>query len=98
MRIVIRLTQWTWVPERISDSTTRAGRASPGLMGKCFNTNIAEQQHALMIAHCLDPQETATSGELRRIAEGIYAGQAFDRLPLLADALLDAGCDDQELL
>jgi hypothetical protein len=33
-----------------------------------------------------------------RIAQGIYDGRAFDRLPILADALLDAGCDDEELL
>jgi len=33
-----------------------------------------------------------------RIAEGIYEKRAFDRLPILADALLDAGCDDDELL
>jgi hypothetical protein len=37
-------------------------------------------------------------GTVRRIAEGIYNGQAFDRLPILADALLDAGCDDEALL
>jgi ASCH domain len=35
---------------------------------------------------------------VRRIAEGIYGDRAFDRLPILADALLDAGCDDDELI
>ena len=37
-------------------------------------------------------------GTVRRIAEGIYGERAFDRLPILADALLDAGCDDEGLL
>jgi hypothetical protein len=32
------------------------------------------------------------------IAQGIYTDQAFDRLPILADALQDAGCEDAELL
>ena len=32
------------------------------------------------------------------LARGIAEDQAFDRLPLLADALLDAGCDDEYLL
>ena len=32
------------------------------------------------------------------LAAGIYADRAFDRLPILADALEDAGCDDEELL
>ena len=32
------------------------------------------------------------------IAEGAYADRAFDRLPVLADALEDAGCDAPDLL
>jgi hypothetical protein len=33
-----------------------------------------------------------------RSARGIYDEQAFDRLPLLADALTEAGCDDPSIL
>lgn len=32
------------------------------------------------------------------LAEGIYADRAFDRLPILADALQDAGCDHPDIL
>jgi ATP-dependent Clp protease ATP-binding subunit ClpC len=32
------------------------------------------------------------------LAGGTAADQAFDRLPMLADALLDAGCEDDEIL
>src|SRR5262249_23864882 len=32
------------------------------------------------------------------LARGIYEDRAFDRLPLLADALLDAGCADEQVL
>jgi hypothetical protein len=35
---------------------------------------------------------------VRQLAEVIYESQEFDRLPLLADALEDAGCTDAELL
>jgi hypothetical protein len=39
------------------------------------------------------------SGNLAsRLAEGIYQEKAFDRLPILADALEDAGCDNTEIL
>ena len=32
------------------------------------------------------------------LAAGIYEERAFDRLPLLGDALMDVGCDDEHLL
>jgi hypothetical protein len=35
---------------------------------------------------------------VRQIAKGIYQERAFDRLPILADALEDAGCDNQDIL
>ena len=38
------------------------------------------------------------SGTVRGIAEGIYEERAFGRLPILADALEEAGCDDQAVL
>jgi hypothetical protein len=32
------------------------------------------------------------------LATGIYQDKAFDRLPILADALEEAGCDDADVL
>ena len=37
-------------------------------------------------------------GTVVKIAQGIYQERAFDRLPILHDALLDAGCDDEDIL
>jgi hypothetical protein len=36
-------------------------------------------------------------GLIPRLAEAIYAERAFDRLPILADALEEAGCTDQAI-
>lgn len=38
------------------------------------------------------------AGCVRAIAEGIRTRRAFDGMPILADALQDAGCEDQVLL
>jgi hypothetical protein len=32
------------------------------------------------------------------LAEGIYQEMAFDRMPILSDALMDTGCDNEDLL
>jgi hypothetical protein len=38
------------------------------------------------------------TAEVVRLAEGIYEERAYERMPILADALLDAGCADERLL
>jgi hypothetical protein len=44
----------------------------------------------------LDPQWLTSTVLL--LARGIYEDRAFDRLPILADALMDAGCDSADIL
>jgi hypothetical protein len=46
-----------------------------------------------------DPDWLAwNGGTVPRLAQIIYEGRAFDRVPVLADALEDAGCSDAEIL
>jgi hypothetical protein len=42
--------------------------------------------------------QPAPSSSVQNLATSIYADHSFDRVPLLADALEDAGCTDAELL
>ncbi len=47
----------------------------------------------------VDPAWLAwNDGAIRKMAQAIYDERAFDRLPLLADALEDAGCADADIL
>jgi hypothetical protein len=41
---------------------------------------------------------TWNDGLIVKLAQGIDAEQAFDRLPILADALEEAGCADADIL
>jgi hypothetical protein len=38
------------------------------------------------------------TSDVRLLAQGIYDAKAFDRMPILADALQDAGCDNEDIL
>jgi hypothetical protein len=44
----------------------------------------------------VDPSWLTT--DVVALAEGIYAERAFDRMPILADAIQDAGCDNDDVL
>ncbi len=44
----------------------------------------------------VDPQWLTST--VTQLAQGIYDDRAFDRLPILADALQDAGCDNADVL
>jgi hypothetical protein len=47
----------------------------------------------------IDPAWLAWGGgAVRKLAQGIYDDRAFDDLPVLADALEDAGCSQEDIL
>ncbi|VTR95537.1 Uncharacterized protein OS=Sorangium cellulosum (strain So ce56) GN=sce5710 PE=4 SV=1 [Gemmata massiliana] len=38
------------------------------------------------------------TSDVLALATGVYEGRVFDRMPILADALQDAGCDNEDVL
>jgi hypothetical protein len=83
---------------------------SPGLTDlradRVGNSLITVIAGAYLHVRCIfgNPFRTVTTepawltSTVRTLAEGIYQDRAFDRLPILADALEDAGCADHDLL
>jgi hypothetical protein len=44
------------------------------------------------------PEPAWLTSDVRTLARGIYDEKAYDRMPILADALQDAGCNNEEVL
>jgi hypothetical protein len=79
--------QAAWVAARVGER-----RCQWALLGDLF----ANPLFASPLPVALDPAwRTRTALQL---AQGIYDARAFDRLPILADALEEAGCTDTVLL
>lgn len=81
------------VAEQDYDSMLEAGRlraaAEQARMAQCIFGNPFRPV-------AFDPRWR--SADAVALAHGIYEDRAFDRLPLLADALMDAGCDDEQVM
>jgi len=74
-----------------------------GLFSPAWNRQLAENCHLLRCLFgnpfrpvAVDPQWLTST--VTQLAQGIYDDRAFDRLPILADALQDAGCDNDDVL
>src|SRR5262249_38949920 len=83
------------------------GLAADGEMKAVYRTTEAAEQ-AVQVALlrdifgnpfrpvAVDPRWLTS--DVVALARGIYEGRAFDRLPILADALQDAGCENADIL
>jgi hypothetical protein len=52
----------------------------------------------LILENPLEFDAARRTGDVLLLARGIYEERAFDRMPILADALQDAGCASDDLL
>ncbi len=73
----------------IEDATARGERwAQAGLLRDLF----ADQFRPVV------PHPAWFTSDVMAVAGAIYDGRAFDQMPILADALQDAGCDSDDVL
>jgi hypothetical protein len=88
-------------------ASTAADGVSDDIYDKTYDTSLAEEQgmQARMTRDIFgNPFRPAAfdpawrTSTVLALANGIYQEKAFDRLPILADALEDAGCDNADLL
>jgi hypothetical protein len=81
-------------------------RSHPKGQGDCLAAEIEEGKEQCRLLREIfgnpfrpvvaDPRWLTST--VRGLASAIYAERAFDRLPILADALEDAGCDHADVL
>ena len=93
---------WEWIP---STSTGPLDPVSPAIGSRFQRDRTAESLLFADIAGNLnapapfDPIWLAwNDGTVRHLAEAIYDGRDWEQMPILADALEDAGCQDERIL
>lgn len=96
--------------EAVATAAVRKARASGGSQRDAWDTALhaAERAQAELIRECfgnpfriarIDPQWLTWHGAVvAGMTEAVYEQHAFDRLPILADALEEAGCDEAAIL
>jgi hypothetical protein len=88
--------QWPVLEKVLASSLTGLARSAPGagnLLRCVFGLACFRPPRALPRAWL-----AWNGGGISQLAEDIYGNRSFDRLPILADALEDAGCTDREIL
>ena len=88
-------------------SSSAAGHAVQAVAGLAYGSVEQKEQSRLLREIFGNPWRALSipfywlawnDGTIRKLAQVIYDDPAFDRLPLLVDALEDAGCTDSSIL
>ena len=84
-------------------STLVSNRSALDVAGQCSFIKTDEHLSALQEVFgnpfrpvSFDPRWRTS--DVVDVARGIYEDKAFERMPILADALMDAGCEDEQII
>jgi hypothetical protein len=95
------LAAWALVRSRVEDVSTQivAREAAESAARKELAALLRDVAGNPFRAAAVEPAWTSWGdGTVKRLAEAAYGDRAFDRLPIIADALEDAGCSDPVIL
>jgi hypothetical protein len=82
------LSPWNgFLPPTPADAQRELAALVRDVMGNPFRPTVVDERWLAW-----------NGGTIVRVAEAVYAERAFERLPVLADALEDAGCNDADIL
>jgi hypothetical protein len=73
-------------------------RFSADIVGKAALIRILDCVFGIPRRHRASADPAWLTSTVIALARGIYDDRAFDRMPILADALEDAGCDNADIL
>lgn len=101
---------WVAVPDALS-AASEAARYCQQAAGHATRVSLRQEaakntrrEHATVLRCLFNPFHASAvdpawnSGAVVRLAQAIYEERAFDRMPILADALEDSGCTNQDFL
>jgi hypothetical protein len=87
---------WYMVAEEVRQFGDALGAESPGdLGGRCLAVKLDVFGNPFRPVR---PDPSWLTSTVVELARGLYTDRAFDRLPILADALQDAGCEHPDVL
>jgi hypothetical protein len=86
-------TEYPWVDGEVGDWQNRLAKALEPTFDAASAANTAPADRTIATVN-----PSWRSSTVAALVRGIEADRAFDRLPILADALEEAGCDDADVL
>lgn len=93
---------WTFMRKTVVDTLESQGKIKESLeagneIGSRSKATLLDVFGSLPFRPITVAPEWLTSTVVA-LASGIYEEKAFDRMPILADAMMDAGCDNDDIL